>query len=212
VQLLGNSDEDEEQLRAFELGYRFSPAPAFSLDITGFYNEYRDLLAYVHNPVAIVEMPPPTHVLVSSTYQNVGRAQTYGAEIEAQWTPTAGWRLVTSYSGLRMHVRPDATQDTGSPRHQAQLRTYVTLPRQIELNGTLMYVDRLTVTPSVSAVNVPAYARLDLGAGWRPVGTLELGVWGQNLLQPRHFEFPSVQNAQATDIPRNFLARVTWRF
>jgi len=212
VQLQGNSDEDEEQLRAFELGYRFTPSAAFSLDVTGFYNEYRDLLAYINNPVAFVELPPPAHVLVSSTYQNVGRAQTYGAEIEAQWTPTAGWRLVTSYSGLRMHVRPDAAQDTGSPQHQAQLRTYVTLPRQIELNGALMYVDRLTVTPSVSPVNVPAYVRLDLGASWRPVGTLELGVWGQNLLQPRHFEFPSVQNAQETDIPRNFLARATWRF
>jgi PAS domain-containing protein len=42
--------------------------------------------------------------------------------------------------------------------------------------------------------------------------SLELGLWGQNLLDPRHGEISSQDAGTTTQVPRTFLAKVTKRF
>jgi iron complex outermembrane recepter protein len=53
---------------------------------------------------------------------------------------------------------------------------------------------------------------LDLGVTWRPTKALELGIFGQNLLDGNHPEFTSYKTTVLTEIPRSIMGRITWRF
>ena len=61
-------------------------------------------------------------------------------------------------------------------------------------------------------VPVSSYVRLDLGVTWRPTKALELGIWGQNLLDNQHPEFYNYKPAMRTEVARSVLGKVTWRF
>ena len=213
VTLFGNRAADEEKLLAYEFGVRFEPARHLSVDIAAFYNQYDDLLGYVANAPGFELTPPPPHVLISSTMWNDLSGHTYGVEIAAQWQVTDRWKVTGSYTGLRMDVRPNAAIEAESPQQQAQLRTNVDLPNRIGLNGSLSYVDRVvSVSGGGATAAIDSYVRLDLGMSWRPYPSLELGVWGQNLLERRHPEYSSVQTTLVTEIPRTVLARALWQF
>jgi len=93
-----------------------------------------------------------------------------------------------------------------SPEHQVYLRSYLDLPRDFQLNASVHYVADLP------ALNIPAHVRFDLGLRWQVSKTVEAGVWGQNLLDPRHQESTTNSSALRTEIPRSFLAKVTLRF
>jgi hypothetical protein len=47
---------------------------------------------------------------------------------------------------------------------------------------------------------------------WRPLKSLEIGIWGQNLADNRHAEFTNYKTTVLTEIPRSVLGKVTWRF
>ncbi len=212
VKLRGDPEVDEEKLLAYELGYRVQPLDSLSIDIATFYNVYHDLIAFAPREPIFQATPAPPHILLASVESNSQNAQTYGAEISVQWRVLPNWRLLGSYSGLRMHVRPDPAIEGESPRQQAQLRSYLDLPGRIEFNASIAYVDALTVVPVTTAVRIPAYVRLDLGVTWRANDSWQLGVWGENLLDSRHAEFPSVQTPLLVEVPRSVLARATWQF
>ncbi len=212
VELLGNPRIDVQNLLAYELGYRIEPGPSLAFDVASYYNIYRDVPTYISNGPVFEVNPAPAHVLVSSTFQNADRGDTYGLEISAQWQVLPYWRLTGSYTGLRMHTRPDSTLEGDSPQQQGQLRSYLDLPRHIEINAAASYVDCITVIPTVTPVRIPSYVRVDLGATWHPSGTFEIGVWGRNLLQSRHAEFVSDQTPLQVEIPRSILVRATWHF
>jgi outer membrane receptor protein involved in Fe transport len=111
-----------------------------------------------------------------------------------------------------MRLAPDPSAELDSPQHQVQLRSYLDLPQHLELNGALYFVDNIRPQSAATRVPVSSYIRLDLGLGWRPTKSLEIGVWGQNLLNDRHPEFTSLQSTLRTEIPRSVVGRVSWRF
>jgi outer membrane receptor protein involved in Fe transport len=80
------------------------------------------------------------------------------------------------------------------------------------LNGAVYFVGRSTAPVSVGVDEIPSYVRADLGLVWRPRKWLELGIWGDNLLQRQHVEFSSEETGALTEIPRSVLAKVTFRF
>jgi iron complex outermembrane receptor protein len=211
VALRGNEHVDVETVLAYELGYRFQPVRSLSVDIAGYYNVYHDLLSYVDEPPVFATTPAP-HVVVASHPENLESMHTCGIEISAQWQVLPGWRLRGSYTGFHSRSWPFETAEDDSPLHQGQLHSYIDLPRHFEVNASASYVDAITVTPTETPVRIPSYVRFDVGVGWRPNETFELGLWGQNLLQARHAEFPSVQTPQVVEIPRSVLARINWRF
>jgi iron complex outermembrane receptor protein len=47
---------------------------------------------------------------------------------------------------------------------------------------------------------------------WRPTKSLELSIWGQNLLDDRHSEFFSFHTSFLTEIPRSVFGKITWSF
>ena len=57
---------------------------------------------------------------------------------------------------------------------------------------------------------VPAYETGDARIAWRPVKRVEFAVTGQNLLQPRHFEYGG-DPGPLVGIKRSVLASLTFR-
>jgi outer membrane receptor protein involved in Fe transport len=91
-------------------------------------------------------------------------------------------------------------EEDGSPKHLAQLRSYLDIGDDVEFNAALYHVDEVPFT------GVDAYTRLDLGLSWRPTPSLRLDLWGQNLLDETHEE------ASGAQVPRTVFAMATYEF
>ena len=194
---------------AYELGYRVEPVKQLSLEVAAFYNVYDGLIG------AVAGTPTPAFpapLLIPSTFQNSQSGTTYGTELTARWQVTDIWRLTGSYSWLHMRMRPNPASESESPQQQFQLRSDLDLPNNVQLNGAAYFVDRVSSLAGTTAVSVPSYVRVDVGVSWRPTKSLELGLWGRNLLDNQHPEYYSYRTTLRTEVPRSVLGTVTWRF
>jgi iron complex outermembrane recepter protein len=212
VSILGNPNLGSERVNDYEIGYRVEPTRSLSFDVTGFYNDYENLIVAVPNPTRMETSYGLPHLLVSSTWQSEGRGDTHGIELSTQWRVTESWRLAASYSYLDTALNTASEALGKSPEQQFQVRSYLDLPFHLQLNGVLYFVDRSTTPLANSLDEIPAYARADLGVVWRPSRWLEMGVWGENLLKSEHVEFSSQQSSVLTEVPRSVLAKITLRF
>jgi iron complex outermembrane receptor protein len=206
--LLGNADALSEKLNAYELGYRIQPTKQLSFDLAGYYNQYDDLLRFVPEPGF---MQGPIEVFPQSI-KNSGSAETFGGELLAQWKVLDNWRLSASYSYLHVSLHPNDRAFQGNPQQMFKMSSYLDLTRNLEFNGALYYMDQQTAEAGLGTATIPSYVRLDLGLVWRPVKHLEVGIWGQNLVQNQHAEFPSLKSSVQTEIPREILGKVTLQF
>ncbi len=108
-----------------------------------------------------------------------------------------GWRLSGGYTlpVEDISVRPgsidinNALNETGDPRNQFSLRSSLDLPRRIELDAGLRWVDELRVNSHGARATVPSYFELDVRLALRPVDGLEFSLVGQNLLHDQHPEY-----------------------
>ncbi|MDB6112684.1 MAG: TonB-dependent receptor, plug [Pedosphaera sp.] len=212
VRLFGDPDFRSEKILSYELGYRVEPTPRLSFDLATFYTVYDSLGSIQPADSPFFEAVPTPHLVVPETFQNGQSGETYGAELSAQWLVTDRLRLAGSYGWLRMQLRPDPAAEGDSPQQQFQIRSYLDLPHNLELNGAVYFVDQINAPSSTIRIPVPSYVRLDLGVAWHPLKTLEIGVWGQNLLSNHHPEFPNTRTTLQTEIPRGVYGKITWRF
>jgi iron complex outermembrane receptor protein len=210
--LIGNDRLDAEELLAFEAGYRVRPTPTVSIDLAGFYNRYDRLRGLRSLPPAFNPVPPPAVVVLDQQVANVMDGHSYGAEAAVTWQATEQLRLVGSYTWLDVDLRGGVAEDrqyfeNSSPRHQAQLRSYLTVTRDLELNAALYYAERLRTN------DVPSLLRLDLNVTWRPTPDLELTAGVQNLLDDYHAEFTDSHVAlRRSEVPRTLFVQLTCRF
>jgi len=91
------------------------------------------------------------------------------------------------------------------PNHHFNVRSYLDLPHNFELDLLLYYQSRY------DARNVDEYVRLDVRLGWKPIPEVELSVIGQNLLDSQHPEFGD-QFSFRTETERSVYAKATLRF
>ena len=117
-----------------------------------------------------------------------------------------------NYTWLHMRLHPSDEGEGDSPQHQFQLQSYLDITKNLEFNAAAYYVDQTSHALFQSTVSNPSYIRLDVGLAWRPTRSLELSVWGQNLLDNAHSEFTSYHATFLTEIPRGVFGKITWRF
>lgn len=206
VTVFGNPELEAETLIAYELGWRIEPLRRLSFDLATYYNVYDDLTDFAMGPVFFEPSPPPPHLVQPLTATNSESGESYGAELAVRWDATPRWRWIGDYTWL--HIRfLDGSFEFDSAEDQVRLRSYLSLRGGWELNGAVQYTGSLRNQP------IPAYTRLDLGLVWRPTPALELGLWGQNLLEHRHAE--AINQFLSTfrgEVPRAVSSRLTWRF
>jgi iron complex outermembrane receptor protein len=203
---------ESEEVLAYELGYRVELLKRCSFDVAGFYNDYDHLIVSTPGSPQFELSPPPAHILLPVTNENAGRAQSYGVELSGHWDVTDFWHLTASWSWFAVNS-PEASIPWGaSPKQQFQVRSALDLPHNLELNTAVYYVDQIQAPDGTGQKIVPAYVRLDLGLVWHASKSLELGIWGQNLLDDRHPELTSFKTPLITEVPRSVLAKITLRF
>ena len=206
---IGNGDLTAEDLIAYEIGYRFQPTRSLWLDVTGFYNDYDNLIAYRYDDETVASPDPAAYVVIPVHFDNNLDGQSLGAELAAYWQAMPIWLLQLSYTFLETDLNQsfsteDATEafliQASNPRNQVSLRSALNITPQLELDLWLRYVDRLTDT------DVDDYASMDARLAWRPHAQWELSVVGQNLLEPRHAEFSSIE------VERSVYFKADWTF
>ncbi len=195
-----------ETVIAYELGYRVEPAQNLSLDIATFYNVYSRL----EGSIPTTPYFQDGHIVEPVVTMNSQHGTSYGLEASVQWKVNDRWRLSASYSWLHMRLHPDLGQDDNSPENQFQIRSYVDLPYHLEFNSSLAYVDRIIT--ALPPARIPAYVRLDLGLVWHVTKSIDVGVWGQNLLDNHRPEYSNLLSTSLTEIPRSVIGKITFSF
>ena len=188
LQVTGDPDLRPERLLAWELGYRWQPAPRWLLEVSLFDNDYQRLIE-----------PAPG---IFGAFTDAGSGRTWGVDVNASGQVTRNWRVEGSWSSLRVDVDgPVYTfEERSSPRHLAQLRSYLDIGERGQFNAAWYHVDEIPQNA------IPAYERLDLGFAWRVGPATRLELWGQNLLEDNHREQSGAQ------VPRSVYARLTVTF
>ncbi|HEX3624195.1 MAG TPA: TonB-dependent receptor [Verrucomicrobiae bacterium] len=213
--ILGTNTFKNENMIAYEIGYRAQPIKNLSFDVDAYWNHYNDLRSEAPVSQTVVYLANNIH----------GNA--YGGEISLTWRILDWWRLQPSYSYLKTSLHVNTVNgytdnysvglDEGSsPQHQFMIRSSMDLPHDITFDTALRFVDKLEFpqpSPVASTITVPDYFELDARLAWRINKNWEVAVIGQNMLHDRHSEFlPTYVHTQATEIPRTVFAQVTYQF
>jgi iron complex outermembrane receptor protein len=214
----GGSDFVSETLIAYEIGYRAQLGPNLSGSVSTFYNDYDNLRSTTATPVsAFYPFPYPVY------FQNNLEGDTYGLELSATYQILDWWRLHAGYDLLRenIHVKPGqvdatgATNETADPRGQSALRSSMDLPRNLQLDAAVRWVDALHINngPTGGPVVgiVPAYFEFDTRIAWHATKKLELSIVGQNLLHDHHPEY-GYPSPSREEIERTVFGQVSWGY
>jgi len=208
VLLEGNPDFESEKLLAYEIGYRAQLASRFSGSVSTFYNDYSDLRSTSYTPLTVLPF----------YFANNLEGHTEGAELAGDFQVLPNWSLHAGYTLLseHLHVKPgqvdinDAQNETADPKHQYSLRSSLDLPRQIQFDAALRWVDSLPINNGATLGTVPSYLELNSRVAWQATRQLQLSINGENLLHSRHAEY-GFPGPDQIEIQRSVYARLTWR-
>jgi iron complex outermembrane receptor protein len=204
VAIQGNPGFQNEEVTAYELGWRNQPLDGYSLQLSTYYNRYHDIRSSTPGP-------PPFGLPI--TFGNAVVGSSYGAEFAASGQVTDWMSVRGGYTFLKKHMEVkqgyiDAnhgTDGTDDPENQALLQVSVAATKDIDLGAVARYVSALP-TPYVAA-----YCALDLRVAYRPLKHVECAVVGQNLLQKNTEEFAPSSPAPA-QVPRSVYGTVAVRW
>lgn len=205
----GGPDFASETVVAYELGYRARFGSRVNFSLSGFYNVYDRLRSTSITPATILPF----------FFANNLEGETYGFEASATFQVLDGWKLRFGYRLLQEHLRVKPGQfdlnagrnETADPQQQFTLRSSIDLPRNVELDVALRWVDRLFINNADVVRTVPSYFELDARLAWRISQRWEVSLIGRNLLHRRHVEygFPS---ATREAVERGLHGKLTWRY
>ena len=223
VTLDGNSSLDSEILLSYQAGYRFAPATGPGLDITTYTNHYSGLIDLVANGALVQSLPaPPASRPVRDVSKRPPRRHLWLGGLHRMANPQ-------SLEGSRQLyvVAHEGADGPAFGRRQSQAAganpflsgSAPTIGKSTRLSTmcspSTLWWER--APPASGSIRVPSYVRADFGLVWtsNPLAahgdTLSLGLWGQNLLESRHFEYAATDAPCLTGIPRSVFAKLTWR-
>lgn len=208
-----NDNFKSEKLTAYELGYRRQLSPAFSVDISTFYNDYAYLsttIADAENVTLVNNGIDPPHFLIPFLFTNDMKGTSAGTEVAINWAVNADLKIAATYSHLHMSLSAlDSTEEEPeklAPEHQAGLKIFWNIRDNWTLDTTTTYVDELP------AYNVDSYIRFDINLGTQLTKSIRLNITGQNLTDSSHREFSKRDDINVGEIERSIFAKLTWEF
>jgi iron complex outermembrane recepter protein len=196
---VGNPGLKAEALRAYEFGYRFNPAPIFSLDVALFYNHYDDLINLnLVNPLAVSGPPRihtnPLYAEIALPWQNLGPGQTHGLEVYAKVEPVRRWMLaggVTELRGNSVNFNDSLNLPAAnSVRHQFNLQSRLNLTSRIEFDASLSHYNGIAGYDfsGLEFQDVPTHNRVDAGISVHPGNGLIVSLWARDIGSSPHWE------------------------
>jgi iron complex outermembrane receptor protein len=214
LQYTNNTGIEAEQLREYQAGYRTQINKRLSLDVAAFRGYYRGLETSTLGEPYFVQTPGPPHEVLPLNLGNSSYARTYGGEVFATWNVNSRWRLSPGYDLIHMFVFQNTPGGVGTsndiqgdtPKHQIHLRSSLALRSTVDWDTSVNFVGSLTDQQA------PAYTRVDTQVRWRIREHLEIAIAGQNLLGARHTEFSEAYEVNYTQVQRDVLGKITWRF
>jgi iron complex outermembrane receptor protein len=201
----GNPNFGNEELMAYELGYRAQIRSRTSVSIATYLNDYDDIRS-------LERVAPGQASPFPAIIGNGLAATARGAELAVDYQLKPGLRFRAGYSPLHIHFsRHPASTDLSNGTilardsdHHFLFRSSADLPRHFEFDSTFRYVSE------IASQSLPGYAELDGRLGWHPGSGFEISLVGKNLLHPHHAEFGIV--ATRREIERSIGFNVLWSF
>lgn len=211
--LIGGTGFESETVIAYEIGYRAQVTSKVSVSVSTFYNDYDHIRSTSTSP-------PPAFFGLPLFYANNLEGDNYGFELSANYHVFDWWRLHGGFDLLRedIHVKPGRSDfnngfnETADPKHQFSLRSSMDLPRNIEFDAALRWVDSFEYNNSGAPATVPSYVELQVRLGWRPMKNLEVSIVGQNLVHDHHLEYVISNPNPREEIVRAVCGKVAWHF
>jgi iron complex outermembrane receptor protein len=216
--LAGSPDFESESVVAYELGYRAELGDRFTVSASAYYNVYSDIRSTGDTPTTPT-YPFPYPVV----FGNGLEGDTYGLEVNANFQVLDWWRLHGGYNLIRENIRAEpgfvdatgALNETADPENQVFFRSSMDLPRGLELDAALRWIDRFTISngPNGGPVGatVPSYFELNARVAWHVNKRLELSVVGDNLLHDHHPEY-GYPGPTREEISRSVFGKAEWRY
>jgi iron complex outermembrane receptor protein len=204
LQIAGNDDLDPEELWAYELGWRHQPTDEVAFDVAAFFNDYDEMLTQEDG----TPFMQGGNTFYPVVFENMGRSQAYGVEAAVDWTPLPSWRLRSGYGFLRQINEADTgstdpgfdDEDDFAPRHMLNVRSYVDLGDDWELDLGAYWVD------VAGGTDTPAYLRTDVRLGYSPCDDWRFSIGVQNAFDRTHPE----EAAYGAQVRRNFWLGLSW--
>jgi iron complex outermembrane receptor protein len=202
----GNRDFESERLVEAEAGYRAPLTRGLTVDLSAYYGWYDRLRSLTPEPPRLENGAPVAPVRIS----NFGKGHSAGGTAAIVWRPHRRMQLRGSYTFLDLadtlaaDAPPGTTPNVNagfSPRHQAMVVAYASLPRGVELTLIPRYVSPL------HDPRVAPYFEADARLGWSPRPAIAIALIGKDLIHARHAEF-----AGGHYVPRRGAVQLTWRF
>jgi iron complex outermembrane receptor protein len=216
IVLSGDPNFKNETLLAYEAGYRAAITSSFSLDLSAYFNVYKDLRTLETGALTMESTPAPPHFVLPLFFSNEMHGESHGLEISGNWKPTARWTIKSGYAFEQVDVRLDATSDDtvlssvargGSPEHSVQLQSHVDLGHAVTWDTSANFASRLP------ALGVPTRTRLETGLSWHFRKDISASLVGQNLLKDHELEYLNVSGlTQSSLLKRSAYFKVTWSF
>jgi iron complex outermembrane receptor protein len=188
-----------ETVRAYELGYRFSPSKIFFLDTAIFYNHYEGLINLnLVNPLSVSGAPrvytDPLYAEILVPWQNLGPGQTHGLEVYGTLRPAKTWMLsagVTELRGNGINLNDALNLPMlNSPRHQFNAQSHWDVNSRIGFDVCLYHYNGIRgyIGGSVPWQNVPTHNRVDAGLTVRAAKDWIVSLWAKDIGAPPHWE------------------------
>lgn len=216
VVLQGNRSFHSEEMRAYEVGYRWQTRPDLSLDLASFYNRYRGLASLEYGTPYIDGVTGQTVIPVVD--RNLTDGWTTGFESLITYSPRPYWRVSLEYSYLDMSLDPHGMDlnravlgEGATPRNQVGVRSWLDLPAGLELDAQLRALSAVrSIASGMVGQGIPAYEEADVRLAWHGFRQMELSLDGRSLLHDRHLEFG--EPLQQSAVRRSVYGRIAWRF
>ena len=216
VVLEGNPKFQNENLVAYEAGYRSQVNKRLSVDLASFVNSYNHLQTQEPLPSFVETNSTEPLTIEPISFANKMHGLTMGVEASAQWIVTPRLTLIPAYSYMQMHLHTDLNSldmssvdevQGSNPVHQVQLRSRFKLTQRAEWDLNVNH------TGALPAQSVPSYTRLDSQITWQVSERARMSLVGQNLLSDHHLEAnDSYAVVNSSQSKRGVYTKIVWNF
>ena len=178
---------------AYELGWRTRPQDNLLLELS----------LYHYDTKAAVFSGPPRY--------EPNDVKTTGGELTFDYRASDAWHLKGGYSYSR--GKKDGVLQEDFPESMANLSSHLKVRDDLIFTQSLYYTGERTIPSAYNPIPLEDYLRLDLGLVWRPDESLEIGLFGRDLLDPDHAEnMYNDLDVEPGKVERTFLLSITKRF